>query len=65
MTKTERQRLREITYDMLTSGKTPDDVINLASRLHSRGEIVEQINIVKGSIDRHGKALCTIKRKRI
>lgn len=53
MTRTERQRLREITYDMLASGRTPDDVIAFASRLHSRGEIVEQINIVKGSIGRH------------
>ena len=62
MTKTERQRLREIAFDMLTSGKTEDDVINLASRLHGRGEIVEQIIIVKGSIKRHGKTICSANR---
>lgn len=55
MTVTERQRLREIAFDMLTSGKTESDVIDLASRLHERGQIVLQINAVKRSIERMKK----------
>lgn len=55
MTKGERQRLREVAYDMLTSGRTEDDVTNLALRLHGRGEIAEQIRFAKRAIENAGR----------